>query len=247
MAIHFNQPTPPRFALLILASHNVIRVAQQLSSCEPYQVTCSYQLWQARKATMYTHHSDVLRQLPYTRQTMSTNSLNTPTGGYGQQLFTVPRPPCIRIFALKEVYDKPLIIPTVDNVPNSDNEACISFGGDIGHFPITLVTDTGSGGSGFWSTAPIGDFIVNRVKPKQVKREAYIYIGKTGKLEESEFVLYVSSSETEVTTKFGRFVKAQKEPEPFADGGGNYFTDMSDAGGRWLWLYRLYAKQDSKP
>lgn len=168
-----------------------------------------------------------------------------PLTGFGERSFALPRIPVIRIWALKEAYPDGLYINTVDDNPHHPETPCFTRGRDI-TIPLKLVLDDGPQGTGNWSTVPIGDFDLNHVEKGQPERVGFIYIGPTREQKDSLFTLYVTTSETKVATMFGPYAGSEVIPQPFEKNSDNYFADMSDAEGNWLWLYRLYATHHQK-
>ena len=176
---------------------------------------------------------------------MSLHTTALPSTGFGERSFALPRIPVIRIWALKEAYPDGLYINSVDDNPDNPKTPCFSRGRDI-TVPLKFVLDDGPQGTGNWSTAPIGDFDLIRVEKGEPERVAFIHIGPTKEQKDSLFTIYVTTSGTTVTTKFGRYAGSKTIPQPFEQNSENYFTDMSDAEGNWLWLYRLYATHHQK-
>jgi len=177
---------------------------------------------------------------------MSIHSPDTTLAGFGQRFFKLPPYPAVRIWASKEVFPDGLYVVAIDNIVNREKRDCIHFSQKI-DWPLKFVLDDGPGGTGNWSTAPILDFNINHVEPEPsephkqpLELEGFIYIGPSKDTSKSFFTLYITSSATKLTTKFGKYAGIKEIPIPFENGGENYFSDMTDAEGNWLWLYRLY-------
>ena len=158
----------------------------------------------------------------------------SPVQKYGQFSFPLPRTPRIRIWGSREFYPDGLWVKAVD-----DGGRCFSFTTGIPPMPMPFLI-----ASGIWTTASTGDFIFLRGGTASKRIEGWIYISLDPS-SEPKYTIYVYDDGEKVGTKFGSYQGARQEPIPFPDGGENYFWEMSDNQGLWLWGYRLYAPQSA--
>jgi len=162
---------------------------------------------------------------------MSGGSTNIPIRKYGEFSFPVPRQPRIRIWGSPEFYPDGLWVHAVD-----DPGDCFQFTEGMPKMPFQFRMDRGK-----WTTATIADFIFLRRGTDSGRLEGWIYISLE-KLGQPKYTIYVYDDGKRVGTKFGSYQGARQEPVPFPDDGENYFWEMSDYLGLWLWLYRLYGE-----
>jgi hypothetical protein len=163
---------------------------------------------------------------------MSVPSNIIPVRKYGEFSFPAPRRPCIRIWGSKALYPGGLRVHAVD-----DPGGTFTFTERIPKMGFPFEID----GTGDWTTATIGDFVLNRGGTASKPLEGWIYISP-GEDPDPKYTIYVYDDGRTVGTKFGLYTVAKKVPDVFPNGGENYFCEMSDNQGHWLWLYRLYAK-----
>jgi hypothetical protein len=150
---------------------------------------------------------------------------------YGEFSFPVPRTPHIRFWALKEHY------PTAPWVSGYDDPGgCFAVGPNI---PSTFEFTSDKTDSSTWTTADTTDFVFRRGGTAKDPVQGWIYLS-LGKGEPPKYTAYVYDNGSEAGTVFGTFTKPMEKPVAFPDGGENYFWEMSDSYGYWLWLYRLY-------
>lgn len=154
-------------------------------------------------------------------------------GRYVDYSFVIPRKPLIRIWGASEVYKNGLYILAVD-----DSGGCFSFTDGASHRPIVFKKDE----SGNLTSAVVGDIIVEGLTAtKPVEGWIYICEGDPAEPPTPKYTIYVYADGNKAGTKFGTYRGPHKEPALFKEGGENYFVEMTDAEGHWLWLYRLYA------
>lgn len=163
---------------------------------------------------------------------MSDGSTNMPVRKYGEFSFPVPRKPRIRIWGSSEFYPEGLWINATDDPGGS-----FQFTDGMPQTPFPFQKDD----SGNWTTATIADWIFLRGGTPSRRVEGWIYIS-LGEHLPPEYTVYVYDDGDRVGTKFGLYQGAKQEPIPFPNESENYFWEMSDYQGLWLWLYRLYAK-----
>jgi hypothetical protein len=145
---------------------------------------------------------------------------------YGEFSFPVPRLPHIRIWGLKSLYPDPLWVSGYTGSLQVGAGAPSTF-----PFKIDEKRDTGA-----WTTAVTTDFVFLRKGPSD---QGWIHLS-LGPKESPKYTIYVYEKDGRVGTVFGKYTGQKTSPEPFPDGGENYFWEMSDSEGLWLWLYRLY-------
>ncbi|GAA1286786.1 hypothetical protein [Saccharothrix xinjiangensis] len=151
---------------------------------------------------------------------------------FGQRTFPVPRLPVIRVWALTEHYPQP---PQVSSYPSSGQ--CFKVAPNT---PSAFDFGIHEENPGAWTTLTRTDFVVLRNGTQENPVEGWIHISpRSG--EASKYSVYVHDDGKNVETVFGKYKGDKVKPEAFPDGGDNYFCEMADYEGRWLWLYRLYA------
>jgi hypothetical protein len=151
---------------------------------------------------------------------------------YGQFSFPVPRLPHIRFWALKEYYPNAPWVSGYD-----DPGGCFAVGPGI---PSTFEFTADKTDPGAWTTADTTDFVFLRRGTKVAPVKGWIYLS-LGSDQSPKYTAHVYDDGDEVGTVFGAYTGPMKKPTPFPDGGEDYFWEMSDNQGLWLWLYRLYA------
>jgi hypothetical protein len=155
-----------------------------------------------------------------------------PVRKYGQFSFPVPRLPHIRVWALKEHYPD---APWVHGYDDPGNCFRVSPGTNSAFAFTTDEKDSDT-----WTTADTTDFVFLRRGTAERPVEGWIYLS-LGESDPPKYTLYVHDDGSTTGTVFGDYTGAKEKPNPFPDGGENYFWEMSDYQGLWLWLYRLYA------
>jgi hypothetical protein len=161
-----------------------------------------------------------------------TNGAVEPVRQYGQFSFPVPRLPHLRIWALKEHYPDALWVHGYD-----DPGECFEVGPGT---PSKFAFTSDKLDSATWTTADTTDFVFRRRGTPQNPVEGWIYLSP-GADAPPVYTVYVHDDGERTGTIFGAYTGATEKPTPFPDGGENYFWEMSDYLGLWLWLYRLYA------
>lgn len=155
---------------------------------------------------------------------------------YVDYSFITPRLPIIRIWGSSEIYKAGLFISGVD-----DGGGCFTFTKDI-KIPLQFTKDK----SGNLTTATIGDFIFSGLGTPEKPTYGYIYIS-IGNIDDPDtkrvYTIYVYYNGSKAGTKFGIYQGDEKEPELFKNIDENNMTEMTDAEGHWLWLYRLMGPQ----
>ncbi|SDO49548.1 hypothetical protein [Lentzea jiangxiensis] len=146
--------------------------------------------------------------------------------------FLVPRMPFIRLWALKTHYvEAPYIT---------------DYGGTGGCLRVkeyaesSFSFETDRYNSGAWATSEVTDFEFLLQGTKDAPVEAWINVS-LGKGEPPKYTVYAYDDGTSAGTVFGPYIGPGMKPKAFPDGGDNYFAEMTDLEGNWLWLYRLYA------
>ena len=161
---------------------------------------------------------------------------NEPVHKYGQFRFPLPRWPRIRIWASREVYPDGMYVKAADSNGHLDTPQM--------KFPLQMVPDDSTN----WTTATEGDFIFQRGGTASSPAKGWIYLtpgiySPKDPVPDPKYTIYVYDDGKELETKFGLYQGIEQEPKPFPDDGENYFWEMSDIYGNWLWLYRLYAPE----
>jgi hypothetical protein len=157
-------------------------------------------------------------------------------GQYSDYSFIIPRKPSIRIWGASDVYKDGLYVSAVD-----DPGGCFAFTSGI-KIPLVFQKDE----SGNLTTATTGDFIFDGLaNGKSVEGWMYIAEGSPGTPSDPKYTLYVYSDGDKgiAGTKFGKYQGPKKQPTTFPDGSNDYFVEMTDGLGDWLWLYRLYEQK----
>ncbi|MCG8927622.1 hypothetical protein [Lentzea sp. CC55] len=146
--------------------------------------------------------------------------------------FLVPRAPLIRLWALKTHYVE---APYITDYGSTGG--CLAVKpNEEGSFPF----ETDRYNSDAWTTAEVTDFEFRLLGTKDAPVKAWINVS-LGEGKPPKYTVYAYDDGNFAGTVFGPYIAPGMKPKAFPDGGDNYFAEMTDLEGHWLWLYRLYA------
>lgn len=147
---------------------------------------------------------------------------------YGDIKFPVPGLPIIRLWAMKAHY------PNAPYLQSYSGNFQVPQG-----FKAPFKFTSAEHDSALWTIADTTDIVFMRNETSGTPSEGWIYLS-LGESMPRKYAIYVYDDGKNVGTIFGTYTDEGKKPIPFPEGSDNYFYDMSDSYGNWLWGYNLY-------